>query len=162
MNTVRPYLRVVAGFFAAVCTWIAIVDLILLDVGSAVISLLFAAGLWYLAVGRPIRDRRARTEADAAALAARAQAGHEAFLAGDTAAAFAPPPEPAPRKPIRKGVVIASAVAALLVLVGIIGDIGDGLDSSSSTTPSSKPATPAPVSDPEPDSVTPQELMPTP
>ncbi|WP_137723546.1 PASTA domain-containing protein [Prescottella subtropica] len=141
MNTIRPYLRVVAGFFAGVCTWVAIVDLIHLDVGAAVISLLFAAGLWYLAVGRPIRDHLARIKADNAALAARAQAGHEAFLAGNTAAAFAPPPEAAPRKPIRKGVLAASILAALFVLIGIIGDISDGLDNTSTTTPSTQPAT---------------------
>ncbi|MCL2535025.1 MAG: hypothetical protein FWE39_12755 [Nocardiaceae bacterium] len=147
MNIIRPYLRVVAGFVAGVCTWLAIVSLVQLDITSVVIFLLFAAGLWYLAVGRPIRDHLARIKADNDALAARAQAGHEAFLAGDTDAAFAAPPEPPVRKPIRKGVVAASIVAAALLLIGIIGDISDGLDNTSSETTSSTAATAVPTAE---------------
>ncbi|WP_430331421.1 PASTA domain-containing protein [Rhodococcus sp. ACT016] len=145
MNIIRPYLRVVAGFFAGMFTWLAIVSLIQLDIGLLVFVLLFAAGLWYLAVGRLIRDHFARIKADKDALAARAQAGHEAFLAGDTDAAFAAPPEPPARKPIRKGVVAASLVAAALLLIGIIGDISNGLDSTSSGTTSSTAATAVPT-----------------
>ncbi|RVW06284.1 PASTA domain-containing protein [Rhodococcus spongiicola] len=145
MNIIRPYLRVVAGFFAGVCTWLAIVSLVQLDLSSVVIFLLFAAGLWYLAIGRPIRDHFARAKAENDALAARAQAGHEAFLAGDASAAFAPPPEPPAKRPIRKGVVAASLMAAALVLIGIIGDISDGLDDASSASPSSTTATPMPA-----------------
>ncbi|MGF7121322.1 PASTA domain-containing protein [Rhodococcus sp. BE178] len=133
MNAVTPYLRVLAGFFAGVVTWLAIVSLVQLDFGSVAISLIMAAGLWYLAVGRPIRNHFARIKAEKDALAARAQAGHEAFLAGDTSAAFAPPPEAPARKPVRRGVVIASVVAAGFVLIGIISDISDGLDADSST-----------------------------
>lgn len=120
MNSISPYLRAVAGFFAGMCTWLAIASLVQIDIASVVIFLLFAAGLWYLAIGRPIRDHFARIKAENDALAARAQSGHEAFLAGDTAAAFAPPPEPPARKPIRKGVVAASVVAAVLLLMGVM------------------------------------------
>ncbi|QKT14001.1 hypothetical protein HUN07_07540 [Rhodococcus sp. W8901] len=145
MNAVIPYLRVLAGFFAGVVTWLAIVSLVQLDFGSVGISLIMAAGLWYLAVGRPIRNHFARIKAEKDALAARAQAGHEAFLAGDTSAAFAPPPEAPTKQPVRRGVVIASAVAAAFVLIGIIGDISDGLDHDSSTEDTSRtPATLAP------------------
>lgn len=145
MKIIRPYLRVVAGFFAGVCTWLAIVSLVQLDITSVVIFLLFAAGLWYLAVGRPIRDHFARVKAESDALAARAQSGHEAFLAGDTEAAFAPPPEPPARRPVRTGVVAASVAAAALVLMFIISDIGDGLDDTSSETTSSTAATAVPT-----------------
>lgn len=145
MNTISPYLRVVAGFFAGMCTWLAIASLVQMDIASVVIFLLFAAGLWYLAAGRPIRDHFARIKAENDALAARAQSGHEAFLAGDTAAAFAPPPESPARKPIRQGVVAASVVAAVLVLMGVIGDISDGLERASSASKSSTAATPVPT-----------------
>lgn len=145
MNTISPYLRVVAGFFAGMCTWLAIASLVQMDIASVVIFLLFAAGLWYLAVGRPIRDHFARIKAENDALAARAQSGHEAFLAGDTAAAFAPPPEPPTRKPIHKGVVAASVVAAVLVLIGVIGDISDGLESASPELKPSTAVTPVPT-----------------
>ncbi|WP_433610906.1 hypothetical protein [Prescottella agglutinans] len=145
MNIIRPYLRVLAGFFAGMFTWLAIVSLVQLDIALLVTFVLFAAGLWYLAVGRPIRDYLARIKADNDALAARAQAGHEAFLAGDTDLAFAAPPEPPVKKPIRKGVLAASLVAAALLLMGIIGDIGDGLDNPSSETASSTAATAVPT-----------------
>ncbi|CAM2786588.1 PASTA domain-containing protein [Prescottella defluvii] len=156
MNAVTPYLRVIAGLFAGVATWLAIVSLVQLDFGSVAIFLIMAAGLWYLAIGRPIRDHFARIKAEKDALAARAQAGHEAFLAGDTSAAFAPPPEAPAKKPVRRGVVIASAFAAVFVLIGIIGDISDGLDPDSSTedttktsaTPVPAPAAPAPPAAP--------------
>ncbi|RDI35733.1 hypothetical protein DEU38_101211 [Rhodococcus sp. AG1013] len=153
MNAVTSYLRVLAGFFAGVATWLAIVSLVQLDFGSVVIFLVMAAGLWYLAIGRLIRNRFARVKAANAALAARAQAGHEAFLAGDSSAAFALPPELPERRPVRRGVVIASVVAAGFVLIGIVGDISDGLDedsstagtTSTSTIPVPTPASPAPA-----------------
>lgn len=151
MNALAPYLRVIAGFFAGVATWLTVVSLVQLDFGSVVIFLVMAAGLWYLAVGRPIRNHFARVKADNDALAARAEAGHEAFLAGDTSAALAPPPEVQAKKPVRRGVVIASLVAAGFVLIGIIGDISDGLDNNSSTestTRTSATPAPAPVSAP--------------
>ncbi|MBP1160234.1 PASTA domain-containing protein [Rhodococcus sp. PvR099] len=132
-----------AGLFAAICTWLAIVELINGNFGQLVVQLLFAAGLWYLALGKPIRDHLARVKVEQSGLAARAQAGHEAFLAGDPAA-FAPPPEAPKPPPVRKGVIIASAVAALLVVVGIVSDIGDGLDNESKSAPTSATAAPAP------------------
>ncbi|MFD4469668.1 PASTA domain-containing protein [Rhodococcus sp. NPDC058505] len=142
MTRYAPYLRVFAGMLAAICLWLAFVELINGNVGQALAQVLFAAGLGYLAVGRPIRDHLARVRAEKAGLAARAQAGHEAFLAGDPAA-FAPPPEPQPTKPMRRGVLVAIAVAAVFVLIGIVGDIGDGLDVESDTDTTTAQPTPA-------------------
>ncbi|WP_072689831.1 PASTA domain-containing protein [Rhodococcus marinonascens] len=148
MNIIRPYLRVVAGFFAALFTWMAIDGVIQLDIGLAVIGLLLAGGLWYLAVGGPIRDHLARVKAESDALAARAQAGHEAFLTGDTTAAFTLPPKPPARKPVRKGVVAASLVAVTLLLIAILGDTSGGTDEASSESPSSTAVTPEPTTPP--------------
>ncbi|MEV0945343.1 hypothetical protein [Rhodococcus sp. NPDC049939] len=159
MNFIRPYLRVIAGFFAAVFTWMAIDSLFKLEISNAVIGLLFGVGLWYLAVGKPIRDHFARIKAQKDALAARAQAGHEAFLAGDATAALAMPPEPPAKKPVRKGVVAASIIAAALVLLGILGDTSGETDDSSSESPSSTAATPEPTAAPEPTGQ--PEAMPT-
>lgn len=151
MKPFVPYLRVVAGFFAAVCLWLVFVDLVNGLFGEALVLLAFAAGLGYLAVGKPIREYLARQKADNDALAARAQAGHEAFLAGDPSA-FAPPPPAPEKRPVRRGVLIAAAVAAVFVVIGIVGDISDGLDAASDTettttasvSAASKVATPAP------------------
>lgn len=139
-----PYWRVAAGFFAAVGTWVVVLDLVHGRFGDALVGVLLAAGLWYLAVGKPICDSLGRRKAEDAALAARAQAGHEAFLAGDPAA-FAPPPPAPEKRPVRRGVIIAAAVAAILVLIGIIGDVSDGLDddSDSELTATSAAATAA-------------------
>ncbi len=63
--------------------WLALVEIIHGNVAESLIQLLFFVGLGYLAIGKPLRDRRALVEADRAALAARAEAGHQAFLAGD-------------------------------------------------------------------------------
>ncbi|TJZ76994.1 hypothetical protein FCG67_14125 [Rhodococcus oryzae] len=142
MKQIAPYLRVLAGLFAAICTWLAIVELINGDFGQLVVQLLFAAGLWYLALGKPIRDHLARVKVEQSGLAARAQAGHEAFLAGDPAA-FGPPPEAPKPPPVRKGVIVASGIAALLVVVGIVSDIGDGLDNESDSAPTSAMNEPA-------------------
>lgn len=143
MKQIAPYLRVLAGLFAAICTWLAVVELINGNFGELVVQLLFAAGLWYLTIGKPIRDHLARAKAERDGLAARAEAGHEAFLAGDPSA-FAPPPEAPKPRPVRRGVIIASAVAALLVVAGIVSDIGDGLDNESQAAPTSAKAAPAP------------------
>lgn len=141
MKSAAPYLRVVAGMFAGVVLWLATVEAIHGEFGQAVFTLLVALGLVYLAVGKPLREYRRRVKAEQAALAARAEAGHRAFLAGDLSSALAPPPE-APKPPhIRRGVVIAAVLAAAFVLFGIINDISDGLEPSSqgdaSTTPQS-------------------------
>ncbi|MCX5045528.1 hypothetical protein OG921_20390 [Aldersonia sp. NBC_00410] len=153
MNTLSPYLRVVAGFFAALCTWLAIVSVVQLDFGQVVVFLIFAAGLSYVALAKPLRERAARTKAANAALAARADAANAAFLAGDTRAALAPPPSPEVARPVRKGVVVAAVVAAAFLLIGIVADIADGLEASTEDeTPASaaqlstgSPAAPSPV-----------------
>lgn len=153
MRFVVPYLRVIAGMFAAVTLWLAIVEVLNGHFGQAGFTLLFAVGLTYLAIGRPLRDRRQRVKAEQAALAARADAGHRAFLAGGIHAAMTPPPSPPEGPRLRRGVVIAGVVAAMFVLFGIINDVSDGLVSSSdidvATTPqasvpsaSALPATP--------------------
>ncbi|MGW0175625.1 PASTA domain-containing protein [Rhodococcus sp. NPDC003322] len=139
MKKFAPYWRVAAGFFAAVGTWVVVLDLVHGRFGDVLVGVLLAAGLWYLAVGKPIRDSLGRKKAEDAALAARAQAGHEAFLAGDPAA-FAPPPPAPEKRPVRRGVIIAAAVAAILVLIGIIGDISDGLDDDSDSEPTTTSA----------------------
>ncbi|AKE91788.1 PASTA domain-containing protein [Rhodococcus aetherivorans] len=127
MKRIAPYLRVVAGMFAAIFVWMAFLYVIHGDVAGFLLMLGIGLGLGYLAVGKLVRDRRARFEAERAALGARAESGHRAYLAGDPAA-FAPPPDPTPRPPVRRGVVIAAAVAALFVAFGIITDIQDGLE----------------------------------
>ncbi|MCK8671647.1 PASTA domain-containing protein [Rhodococcus sp. HM1] len=140
----KPYLRVLAGMFAGITLWLAFVELIHGKFSASFTQLVFTAILAYLAVGKPIRDYRARKQAEYAGLAARAEAGHLAYLAGDPAA-FAPPP-PAPQSPkVRRGVVIAALVAAAFVIFGIISDISDGLESPSDddamTTPTAPPNT---------------------
>ncbi|WP_238071644.1 PASTA domain-containing protein [Rhodococcus zopfii] len=145
----KAYLRVLAGMFAGITLWLAFVELIHGKFSPAFIQLVFAAGLAYLAVGKPLRDYRARKRTEYAGLAARAEAGHRAYLAGDPAA-FAPPP-PTPQSPkIRRGVVIAALIAAAFVIFGIISDISDGLDPPSdddatTTAPTTPPETSGPV-----------------
>lgn len=140
------YLRVLAGLFAGVMTWLMIVDLIHGDFGAVAVGLLLSAGLWYLALGRPIRDHFARIKAEEADLAVRAQAGHEAYLAGDPRA-FAPPPPLPPKPKMRRGVLIAIVVAAVFVLIGAITDIADGLEKKADPKPTSQsaPASAAPA-----------------
>ncbi|SEB98445.1 hypothetical protein SAMN04490240_0866 [Rhodococcus pyridinivorans] len=149
MKFVVPYLRVVAGMFAAITLWLAIVEVVNGNFADAILFVAFAAGLGYLAIGKPLRDRRKRIKAEQDAIAARAEAGHRAFLAGDVRAAMAPPPAPPKPARIRRGVVIAAAVAGLLVFMGIINDISDGLDSptkdDASTTPQPTPRAAAPT-----------------
>ena len=145
MKFVVPYLRVVAGMFAAITLWLAIVEVVNGNVADAILFLAFAAGLGYLAIGKHLRDRRKRIKAEQDAIAARAEAGHRAFLAGDVRAAMAPPPEPPKPPRIRRGVVIAAAVAGLIVLMGIIGDISDGLDSPTKDDASTTPRAAAPT-----------------
>ncbi|MGA4688829.1 PASTA domain-containing protein [Rhodococcus sp. AB351] len=145
MKFVVPYLRVVAGMFAAITLWLAIVEVVNGNGADAILFVAFAAGLGYLAIGKPLRDRRKRIKAEQDAIAARAEAGHRAFLAGDVRAAMAPPPEPPKPPRIRRGVVIAAAVAGLFVLMGIIGDISDGLDSPTKDDASTTPRAAAPT-----------------
>lgn len=145
MKFVVPYLRVVAGMFAAITLWLAIVEVVNGNGADAILFVAFAAGLGYLAIGKPLRDRRKRIKAEQDAIAARAEAGHRAFLAGDVRAAMAPPPEPPKPPRIRRGVVIAAAVAGLIVLMGIIGDISDGLDSPTKDDASTTPRAAAPT-----------------
>ncbi|MDJ0399158.1 PASTA domain-containing protein [Rhodococcus rhodochrous] len=145
MKFVVPYLRVVAGMFAAITLWLAIVEVLNGNPADAILFLAFAAGLGYLAIGKPLRDRRRRIKVEQDAIAARAEAGHRAFLAGDVHAAMAPPPEPSKPPRIRRGVVIAAAVAGLFVLMGIISDISDGLDSPTKDDVSITPRAAAPT-----------------
>lgn len=144
----KPYLRVLAGMFAGITLWLAIVELINGNVVPALVQWMFTVGLVYLAIGKLIRERRARVKAERDSLAARAEAGHRAFLAGHPAA-FAPPPPPPPPSKVRRGVVIAAVVAAFFVLIGIISDISDGLDAPSEdgavTTPQSSARAAAPA-----------------
>ncbi|KLL96749.1 hypothetical protein NJ76_04755 [Rhodococcus sp. IITR03] len=60
MKFVVPYLRVVAGMFAAITLWLAIVEVLNGNLADAILFLAFAAGLGYLAIGKPLRDRRKR------------------------------------------------------------------------------------------------------
>lgn len=145
MKFVVPYLRVVAGMFAAITLWLAIVEIVNGNFADAILFVAFAAGLGYLAIGKPLRDHRRRIKAEQDAIAARAEVGHRAFLAGDVRAAMAPPPEPPKPPRIRRGVVIAAAVAGLIVLMGIIGDISDGLDSPTKDDASTTPRAAAPT-----------------
>ncbi|UPW06468.1 PASTA domain-containing protein [Rhodococcus pyridinivorans] len=145
MKFVVPYLRVVAGMFAAITLWLAIVEVVNGNLADAILFVAFAAGLGYLAIGKPLRDHRRRIKAEQDAIAARAEVGHRAFLAGDVRAAMAPPPEPPKPPRIRRGVVIAAAVAGLIVLMGIIGDISDGLDSPTKDDASTTPRAAAPT-----------------
>ncbi|MFZ2526147.1 MAG: hypothetical protein WAX14_00615 [Rhodococcus sp. (in: high G+C Gram-positive bacteria)] len=123
----KPYLRVLAGMFAGITLWLAVVALVQGTIPDAIVQLMFAVGLTYLAVGKPIRDYRARQKARYTGLAARAEAGHRAYLAGDPAAFASPPPESAPPT-VRRGVVVAGILAAVFVIFGIISDISDGFD----------------------------------
>jgi Protein of unknown function (DUF1524)/Excalibur calcium-binding domain len=141
MKSLAPYMRVLAGMFAGICLWLALTEVVNGDIGQTVTQLLFAAALGYLAVGQSIRVHRARVKAERDALAARADAGNAAFLAGDPAA-FAPPP-PLPEKPkMRRGVVTAAVIAAVVVLIGIIADLSVGLDDPSQARDHSAPPSP--------------------
>lgn len=123
----KPYLRVLAGMFAGITLWLAVVELFHGRFSAFSIQLVFTTGLAYLAVGKPLRDYRARKRTECAGLAARAEAGHRAYLAGDPAAFASPPPTPqSPR--IRRGVVIAALIAAAFVILGMVSDIADGFD----------------------------------
>ncbi|MDG3012274.1 hypothetical protein G4X40_19215 [Rhodococcus sp. D2-41] len=135
MKPFLPYLRVLAGFLAAVFVWVSLKSLVHGEIAGAVVGLLMGAGIAYLAVGQPLRQRRAHQRDEYAALAARADAAYAADLRGDT---VVPPPPPASLKPkARKGVVIAAVVAAVLFLFGVVNDLTDGDQQSK---PSSGPA----------------------
>lgn len=140
MKPVVPYLRILAGMFAGITLWLAIVALINGTAEQVVVQLVFTAILTYLAIGKPLRDYRARVKAERDALAARADAGHRAYLAGDPAA-FAPPPPPTQPVKVRRGLVIAAALAAAFVLIAIVSDISDGLEASSEDAVSTTPQT---------------------
>lgn len=120
------YLRVVAGFCAAVFWWTATKNLVGGDAGAGVAGLLMGAGLWYLAVGVPLRRWRKRVAAEEERLAGRADAGHAAFLAGARDPFLLPPPRPDLRPHLRRGVKIAIVIAACLFLYAVVNDIVDG------------------------------------
>lgn len=116
------YLRVVAGMFGYIFLLGAVDFLFHTVYSTSIVMLLMAVGLLWFALYQPIRESNARREAREAALIARAEAGHAAFLARDPAA-FAPPPpvEPEPRMAAGLKVVIAIAVGfALLVTLGVV------------------------------------------
>lgn len=128
LRAVGPYLRVLAGMFAAITLWLSFVALINTNYDQVLVQLIFATGLGYLAVGQPIRDRLPRRRAERTALAARADAAHAAFLAGNAEALAAAPPDLPPKVKMRRGVLIAAIIAAALVVLSIIIDISDGLN----------------------------------
>ncbi|QDQ96996.1 hypothetical protein [Tomitella fengzijianii] len=120
MRVSHPYLRVVAGFFAAVFL-MGVVDLGLDgEAGAAIVALVLAGALgWYAVIG-PLRVRARRISEQNAATAARADAANQAYLAGDLRAAMAPPPPVPPRLPVRRGVLAAVGVAALLFVIAVV------------------------------------------
>lgn len=120
------YLRVVAGFFAAVFWWTGTKNLVGGDVGAGVAGLLMGAGLWYLAVGVPLRRWRKRVVAEEEELADRADAGHAAFLAGAPDPFLVPPPRTDLRPHLQRGVKIAIVIAACLFVIGVVNDVADG------------------------------------
>ncbi|WP_182359693.1 hypothetical protein [Tomitella gaofuii] len=135
MRVSHPYLRVVAGFFAAVFL-MGVVDLGLDgEVGAAIVSLLLAGALgWYAVIG-PLRVRARRIREQNAATAARADAANQAYLAGDWRAAMAPPPPAPPRLPVRRGVLAAIGVAAFFFVIAVVSVVtgsGDAATSGSS------------------------------
>ncbi|GAA4810613.1 hypothetical protein [Tomitella cavernea] len=132
MRVSHPYLRVVAGLFAAVFL-VGVVDLGLDgEAGAAVVSLVLAGALgWYAVIG-PLRVRAARIREQDAATAARADAANQAYLAGDVRAAMAPPPPAPPRLPVRRGVLAAVGAAALLFVVAVVSVV---TGSGEATTP---------------------------
>lgn len=120
------YLRVVAGFFAAVFWWTGTKNLVGADPSAGVAGLLMGAGLWYLAVGVPLRRWRKRVAVEKERLAGRADAGHAAFLAGAPDPFLVPPPRTDLRPSLRRGVMIAIVIAASLFVIGVVSDIADG------------------------------------
>ena len=86
---------------------------------------LMAAGLWWFALATPFREHRARRAARDAALIARAEAGHAAFLVNDPAA-FSPPPPVEVDPQMAKGlkIAIATAVGFAVLFTGsvVFGD----------------------------------------
>jgi hypothetical protein len=136
------YLRVVAGFFAAMFTWMTLDMLVAAKFSTAVVAAAFAGGLWYFAVVSPLRVRRAQITARHAALAARADAGHAAFLAGHPHPYPAPPaPEPFPR--MRTGVKVAIALATGLFAITLLGALDPAGPEPTAGTPATVD-TPAP------------------
>lgn len=119
------YLRVLAGFLAAVFTWYCIDMLVAGAPGDALFGVVFAGGLWYFAVVSPLRVRRTQITARHAALAARADAGHAAYLAGHPYPDLVPPAlEPFPR--MRTGVKVAIAIATCLFALALLGALSPG------------------------------------
>ncbi len=119
----HPYLRVVAGFFAAVFVWATVGLVVEGEVGAAVFALIVAAALGWYAAATPLRMRARRVRARQQAMAARADAGHRAYLSGDIGAAMAPPPPVAPVPPVRRGVKAAIAVAVALFVMVMLGSV---------------------------------------
>lgn len=126
VRVTQPYLRVVSGFCGAVMLTTAVGLVVQAEYPAAVFAFLVAAVLGWYGVVSPLRGTaRARGEQNSA-LAARADAGHRAFRAGDMAGALATPPQRPSRPRPRPGVIAAIAAAALfytLFLVGVIGSV---------------------------------------
>ena len=147
----HPYLRVVAGFFSAVFLWGTVGLGLDGEAGAAVFALVLAVALgWYAAV-TPLRMRARRIRSRQEAMAARADAGHRAYLSGDLGAAMAPPPPVAPVPPVRRGVkaaiVVAVALFAMAVLGSLVGeDQGAGTSGMGAVPGPVPPAAPGAVS----------------
>lgn len=141
------YLRVVAGFFAAMFTWMAVEGLVIGPAGNAVVGIALAAGLWYFAIGSPLRRRRAQIAAHHAALAARADAGHAAYVAGNLDP-YSPPPTPEPLPRMRTGVKIAAGIAAGFITLTLLANLAGGDTSASSRSPGPDPTPTAPPQTP--------------
>lgn len=126
MRVTHPYLRVVAGFFAALFLLGTVELSVDGEPGAAVMALVFALALGWFAVAQPLRARRRAERERQRAVAERADAAHHAFEAGDMAGALAPPPPPPPRPPVRRGVLVAVAVAVLLFVLVLVAQFVEG------------------------------------
>lgn len=104
------YFRVVAGLFGYLFLVTAGHFLFETSYSTAVVSALMAAGMWWFALAKPFQEYLARRAARDAALIARAEAGHAAFLVNDPAA-FSPPPPVEAEPQMTKGLKIAIATA---------------------------------------------------
>lgn len=126
------YTRVVAGVFGYMFLITAVRFLFETDYGTAFVAVLMSAGLWWFALAKPVRERRARQAARDAALIARAEAGHAAFLE-DNPAAFAPPPpvEPEPQMTRKLKIAIAVGVGFAILFTGAV-IAGDPMEDSQS------------------------------
>lgn len=115
--------RHVVGLFIAYVLLLAGVSLLFtLEWPSAVLSLVLGAVAGWLSVRGPLRVRRAFHQVQADELRARADAGHQAFLRGETAFGAVPAPALAPPviSPGARVAAVIGAVVALLLTIGAL------------------------------------------